>query len=160
MNSASPALVRGHLQIKDDRRWPSSSCLSTAQRLIEPAFLLVSIFLQDARVDCDERKAIGLHLEEGRALKPGRDAILPAQARRFLNQVLDPAFGRARHAQIGFDPRVDAGASGIRLEKCGVETFEGVVPIVIAGNRIDRPGDAFERQPEFRLVVTSSRRLG
>ena len=52
---------------------PAARC----ERGLEPALLRRIDRPQDAGVDRDEREAIGLDLEERRALKAGRDAVLP-----------------------------------------------------------------------------------
>ncbi len=45
------------------------------------------------------------------------------------------------------------GSRRLRLEEGRGESFERVVPVVVARNRVDRLGHALERQPEPRLVV-------
>ena len=62
--------------------------------------------------------------------------------------------------QIRVHPRPDARARRLWLKECGRERFERVLPVVVAGNCVHRPGYSLERQPELRLVVVHrSRRV-
>ena len=64
---------------------------------------------------------------------------------------------RASVVLVSAQVRLDAGphrrVRGAGLEKRRRERLERIVPVVVAGNRVDRLGDALEGQPELRLVV-------
>ena len=107
----------------------------------------------DARVDGDQGELLVLDLEERRALPPDRDAVLAAERAGSRDERLDVAVGGAGDAFVGLDAGAHGEARGRRLEEGGGEALERVVPVVVAGNGIDRHAHPLERQPEVRLVV-------
>ncbi len=119
----------------------------------QPRHLLRIDALDDAGVDGDEGEAVGLDLEERCALKPRLHAVLLAQPSRLPHQLPDAGVGRAGQPQVRLDARAHRRVRGAGLEKRRREGLERIVPVVVAGNRVDGLGDALEGQPELRFVV-------
>ena len=70
----------------------------------------------------------------------------------FVDQLIDPRVGSARHPRSA-STRAPISRGGRRLEEGCRKRLEGVVPVVIAPDGVDRYGSRLERQPEVRLVV-------
>ena len=91
--------------------------------------------------------------KKGAALPAALDAVEFAQPPRPIEQPIDPAAVRAGEIEVGFGARRERGARRVRFEKIGVEPFERIEPVVVAGDRVDRLGESLERQIEILLVV-------
>ena len=128
-----------------------------APRLLEPRAQpgeLVRIDAPEhAGIDRQQREPLGLDLEIRRVLKPGGHAVLSSQPRRLPHQPRDAAVGRAGQSMVGLDTRAHRHGGRLGHEEGGHEAFERVVPVVVAGNGVDRLVEPLERQPEVRLVV-------
>jgi hypothetical protein len=135
---------------EDDHREFAARLL---ERRAEPGQLIPIDAPAHARVHREQGKALGLDLKVGSALKAGGDPVFAAQPRGLLHQPRDAAVGGAGEPVIGLDPRPHRDAGGIGDEKGGHEAFQRVVPVVIAGNGVDRSVEPLERQPEIRLIV-------
>ena len=66
------------------------------------------------------------------SLRAGRHRLSPEEI-RALNQLLNPCISRARDAAVGGDPGLHGESRGVAIEEGGDESFERVVPVVIAG---------------------------
>ena len=93
---------------------------------------------QDAGVDADQGEPIGLDLEEGGALPPALHAVL-AGAGAAASSIMPSMrrFGRGGEARSAL-VRAQRGARGLRLEEVGREGLQGVVPVVVSRDRVDR----------------------
>jgi hypothetical protein len=59
----------------------------------------------------------------------------------------------ASKSKIGFDASFYRRTRRLGLEKVCVERFQRIVPIVIAGNRIDRLGEPLEGKIKISFVI-------
>ena len=73
-------------------------------------------------------------------------------AARSMNSSIRASVVLERPPSAAIRARI-ASARGLGFEERRHEAFERVVPVVIAGNRVQRLRHALERQPEARLVV-------
>ena len=95
-----------------------------------------------------------MHFEKRPALQSIPDGVILAQALGFRDYFGEAAVGGDDVCLEIF--RQASAQREIRrrgFEKIGVEAFVGVEPVVVAGNRIDRFGEAFERQIEIGFIV-------
>ena len=106
-----------------------------------------------ARVDGDQGEMRGLDLEERSVLEPGGHAVFLAQQGGPRDELVDTLVRRAGEVLVGLDARVHCRPGGGGRQERGVEALERVVPVMIAGDRVNRLIDPFEREPELRLVV-------
>ena len=123
------------------------------ERLGEPGALPLVDRAPNAGIDRDQGEIGRLDFEEGTALTGDPDAVELAQPSRLIEQPIDPAPVRAGQMEVGFGARRERRAGRFRFEKIGVEPFERIEPVVIAGDRVDRLGESLERQIEIVLVV-------
>ena len=93
---------------------------------------------EHAGIHRQQREALVVDLEIRRVLKSGGHAIFPSKPRRLPHQPVDAAVGRARQPMVGLDARAHRRASRLGDEEGGREAFERVVPVVVAGNGVDR----------------------
>ncbi len=91
--------------------------------------------------------------KNGAALVGVGDAVELAQLLAALQQRVDPALVGAGQVQVGLDAGGKRGTRRLWLQEIGVEAFERIEPVVVARDRIDRLGEALERQVEIVLVV-------
>src|SRR5262245_37545795 len=126
---------------------------ATFERALDPRTLSVIHRAQDSRIYCNQCKVVGLQFKERRSLASGLDAVQTAHALGVCRKPVDAARICARQLQIGVDPRFHGNACGLGLEEIGVESFERVKPVVIAGNRINRFSKPLKWKIELSFVV-------
>ena len=106
-----------------------------------------------ARVDGDQGKLRSLDLKERSVLEAAVGTPYSLRSKAAL------AMSSSMRASVVLVSRLSAStraciaaraAAGVRNV---AEALERVVPVVIAGDRVDRLIDPFEREPELRLVV-------
>ena len=114
------------------------------ERRFQPLHLRGVDGLAHARVHDEKREAIRLELEERPLLESGRDPVFLSQPRRLPDERIDAAVGGPGEFEVGFDPRLHGGAGRVRFEERRRKRLQGVVPIVVAGNRIHRFLHPFE----------------
>ncbi len=91
--------------------------------------------------------------KKGARCPAASDAVELPEPACPVDQAIDPGAARARQTEVGFDARCKGSARRLRIEKIGIEPFERVEPVVVAGNRVDRFGKPVERQIEIPLIV-------
>jgi hypothetical protein len=126
---------------------------AAGERALDPCRLSVVERAQHAGVDREQREILGLQFEERRSLGADVDAVLPTQARRVRHQLVDAASIRAGQSEVGLDTRCYRRPRGVGLEEVGIEPFQRIIPVVIAGNCVDRLGEAMKGKIKIGFVI-------
>src|SRR5262249_5152510 len=134
-------------RMSDDRHGELAT--ASAERAFDPGPLPFVDRAQDAGIDREQCKVLRLQFEEWRPLRASLDAKQLTQTRGLHDESVDAAGISRGQPEIRFDASFHCKPRSFRFEKVCIEPFQCIVPVVIAGDRIDWFGEPLERKIEI-----------